>query len=119
VPSGVEKRVTQPEAGGDVELTLVNGSTQPLHGELAGAYLALASGDEPRGFSDAPLGPVPLALAPGEQQTIMVPLQPVGCGGSTLAGSYGAEVALGIRLDDGTLVVANSVRTPVLVTAAE
>jgi hypothetical protein len=119
VPSGVELRVTQPEAGGDVELTLVNGSTQTLRGELEGAYLALGAGEEPLGWSDAPLDPVPLVLTPGEQQTITVPLQPVGCGGSTLAGSYGAEVSLGIRLDDGTVVVANSVRTPVVVTAAE
>lgn len=119
VPSGVELRVAQPEAGGDVELTLVNGSTQTLRGEVAGAYLALGAGEEPLGWSDTPLDPVPLALAPGEQQTITVPVHPVGCGGSTLAGGYGAEVSLGIRLDDGTIVVANSIRTPVVVTAAE
>lgn len=119
VPSGVELRVTQPNAGGEVELTLVNGSTRPLRGELAGAYLALGAGDEPLGWSDAPLDGQNIALAPGEQQTIMVPLHPVGCGGSTLAGSYGAEVSLGIRQDDGTIVVANSIRTPVVVTAAE
>jgi hypothetical protein len=119
VPSGVELHVTQPEAGGDVELTLVNGSSQPMRGELAGAYLALGAGDEPLGWSDAPLDGQNIALAPGEQQTIMVPLRPVGCGGSTLAGSYGAEVSLGIRQGDGTIVVANSIRTPVLVTAAE
>ena len=118
VPSGVELLVSQPEPHA-VELTLVNGSDETLSGELAGApYLALGVGDEPRGWSAAPVEPLPVALAPGERMTFSVPLDPVGCEGGTLAGDYGAAVSLGIRMADGAVVVANSIRTAIVVPAA-
>jgi len=120
VPSGVELRLAQAEPGGEVALTLVNASTEALHGALAGApYLALSSGDAPAGWSAAEVPLVDIDLAPGASLTLEVPLDAVGCGGAALAGEYGAAASLGIRLDDGTILVANSIRTPLEVVAAE
>ena len=120
VPSGVTLQLSQPVAGGDVVLTLANGTASPLVGELAGTpYLALSSGEAPVGWSAAEVAPMPLELAPGERLDVVVPLETIGCEGAALAGDYGAEASLGIRLADGTVLVANSVRTPVVVGAAQ
>jgi hypothetical protein len=117
VPSGVELHLAQAEPGGDVALTLTNDSTEPLRGELAGApYLALSSGEEPVGWSAASVEMTRVDLQPGEGVTVAVPLDAVGCQDAVLAGDYGAEAALAIRLDDGRVVVATSIRTPVVVT---
>lgn len=120
VPSGVQLLVAQLGQGGGVDLTLVNDSSVELSGELAGApYLALGSGAEPLGWSAAPVEPLRVHLAPGERMTITVPLDPVGCDGSTLSGAYDVDVSLGILLDDGTVAVANSLRTRIVVAAAQ
>jgi hypothetical protein len=118
VPSGVELQLAQATPGGDVELTLVNGSAQTVSGELAGApYLALSSGEAPVGWSAAPADATRVELAPGARVVVAVPLEPIGCEGAALEGGYGAEASLGIRLDDGTVLVANSIRTPLVVAA--
>lgn len=117
VPSGVELHLAQAEPGGDVALTLSNDSAEPLRGELAGApYLALSSGEEPVGWSAASVETMRIDLEPGGRVTVAVPLDAVGCHDAVLAGDYGAEAALAIRLDDGRIVVATSIRTPVVVT---
>jgi hypothetical protein len=119
VPSGVELDITQPRPA-ELVLTLVNDSSEPVHGELAGApYFALSSGEVPAGWSTASVPTTRVDLEPGDRVALTVPLEPVGCGGASLAGGFGAEASLAIRADDGRVLVANSIRTPVVVTPAE
>lgn len=120
VPSGVELRVATSADAGWLDLTLANGGTDALNGELAGApIVALSSGEVPIGWSEAAVPTTRVDLEPGAQLVLRVPLAVVTCSGEPVGGVYGAEASLGIRLDDGAIVVANSARTEVTVAAAQ
>ncbi|PZQ91856.1 MAG: hypothetical protein DI534_02560 [Leifsonia xyli] len=121
VPSGAELQLSQPTPGGALELTLVNGSGTALLGSIETApYVALGTGEVPLGWSAGATETTRVDLAPGGTLTLSVPLQTTACAGGNLpAGDYGAEAELTIRLDDGQLVTANSIRTEITVGSAE
>lgn len=120
VPAGVTLRVAQPNAGGEVLLTLDNQGDTVLRGEMAGPpYLALGSDGTPLGYSAAALPEKRIELPPGEQLTLRVPLEPIGCAGPLPAGRYDAGAVVGIRDTDGVLRAATSIRTPITLTDAE
>lgn len=111
--SGVEVLVSRTSPEAPVTLTLMNGGSTALHGELAGArLLAIGDADRPLAWADTQsVPPGRIDLAPGEQLSFEVPLELVACSDAPVAGDLAVEARLAIVLDDGTRVVATSTRT--------
>lgn len=123
-PTGLELRVAQSTPGGALELTLVNGSGTTLHGRLAGPPLvAVSDGETPLGWSAAapPAASASerLALAPGGQHRVEVPLEIDSCSGAPVTGAVEAAASIAIVLEDGTILVADSARSRIVVAPAE
>jgi hypothetical protein len=109
-PAGLTLRFAQEVAGGELTLTVVNGSTDAVTGTLPSApALLLARDGVIIGDSTPALSLPAIDLAPGEQLILTVPLEAVDCTGAPLeAGSYEGDVVLAIRDDAGRHVILES-----------